>query len=155
VSTEGFDGADKVFLFEFSMPHEPVDGSFLADQPALWFLNAKIPYTMQYGACSCWATGCGEFDVFEVLAPGDTKCKSTFHSVFAGGDSNYFQRPSDAPVKVAVVFNSAGKAVSVKVLDSSVDFSQGLSQAQVDAMTAESAKAGTGALLSSLFAISS
>lgn len=38
--------------------------------PAIWLLNAHIPRTSQYSNnvnCSCWRSGCGEFDVFEVM----------------------------------------------------------------------------------------
>ena len=59
-----------------------------------------------------------ELDVLEVLAPGGDKAKSTFHSVFSGGDSNYFARPAGGTVTVAVVFDSTAGAVSVKVLGS-------------------------------------
>ena len=64
VVSDGFDGADKVFLMEFSMPMDGTSG-FNADMPAIWMLNAQIPRTLQYGnaACSCWESGCGEFDV--------------------------------------------------------------------------------------------
>ncbi len=117
VAYRGFDGADKTFLLEFSMPHDPVPGQGLNyDMPAVWMLNARIPLTQQYGNCSCWASGCGEFDVFEVLSPGSTKAKSTFHSVFRGGDSNYFERPVDGTIRVAVVYDSGSSSVAVKVL---------------------------------------
>ncbi|KAK0734402.1 putative TOS1-like glycosyl hydrolase-domain-containing protein [Lasiosphaeria miniovina] len=144
---KGFDGADKTFLFEFSMPTDPNPappaGSFLApqfDMPALWMLNAKIARTGQYSACSCWTSNCGEFDVFEVLQSGDDKCKSTFHASPGGGDSNYFPRPLDAaaPIRVAVVFDAASESVSVNVLDPSdvagtpgQDFPTALSTAQI------------------------
>lgn len=98
--------------------------SSLPDMPALWLLNARIPYTQQYGACSCFATGCGELDVLEVLSPSGTRCKSTFHAAYAGGDSNYFARPLDAPVRVAVVFDGSSGSVSITVLGA--DNAQGL-----------------------------
>lgn len=152
--TEGFSGHDLTLLFEFQMPH---DSS--ADQPALWLLNARIPQTQQYGPCSCWKSGCGEFDVFEVLAPGDAKCKSTFHSVFAAGDPNYFDRPADAPVRVAVAFDGAGTAVSVKVLSPGGDegvgtgsFPATMSAAQVRRLRADDGD-GAGLLASSRFAV--
>lgn len=131
VAYKGFgDGSvDKTFLFEFSMPHEDKNG-FMADQPALWFLNSKIPRTQQYGGCSCWPS-CGEFDVFETLANGDDKCKSTFHATFSAGDSNYFDRPVDDTVKVAVVFDSATQSVSVKVIDKGTVFGESLSAGDV------------------------
>ena len=60
---DGFDGTDKVFLFEFMMPMDPSShGKYESDMPAIWMLNAQIPRTTQYGpsTCSCWVTGCGE-----------------------------------------------------------------------------------------------
>ncbi|OIW24064.1 hypothetical protein CONLIGDRAFT_564799, partial [Coniochaeta ligniaria NRRL 30616] len=126
VAYKGFGGADKTILAEFTMPHENPNG-FLADQPAFWALNAKIPRTQQYGGCSCWPE-CGEFDILETLANGDDKCKSTLHAgPRSGGDSNYFDRPVAKSVKVAVVFDSASNSVSVKVLDDSTVFGESLS----------------------------
>ncbi|KAF9869603.1 hypothetical protein CkaCkLH20_12900 [Colletotrichum karsti] len=150
VAYHGFKGEDSVWLFEFNMP---MDGStgFNADMPALWFLNAKIPRTAQYNSCSCWPD-CGEIDVFEVLAPGDTKCKSTFHSNVPGGSSDYFDRPTGEPIKVATVLDGESGQVSVKILDSSVDFSTGLSREQVESwLNSESTSANNKV---SLFALS-
>lgn len=156
---EGFDGSDKTFLFEFQMPHDDgagaAAGRFLADQPALWMLNARVPRTSQYGACSCFRTGCGEFDVFEVLAPGGAKCKSTLHSdaSSSGGDSNFFHRPAgEEPVTVAVTYDSASRSVSVKVVDwaAGAPFPAGLSAAQIGDLAADA-----GGLGSSRFAIGS
>jgi hypothetical protein len=70
-STEAFAGAEKAFFLEFSMPDDGSMDGFNANMPAIWLLNTKIPRTQQYGDCSCWKTGCGEFDIFETLAPGD------------------------------------------------------------------------------------
>ena len=99
------------------MPHDGgAGGGFEFDMPAVWMLNARIPLTAQYHRCNCWATGCGEFDVFEVLDSGGTKAKSTFHSVFQGGDSNYFERPVAGAIRAAIIYNSASATVSVKVL---------------------------------------
>ncbi|OLN84353.1 PGA52-like protein [Colletotrichum chlorophyti] len=130
VAYHGFKGEDSVWLFEFNMPLDGNSG-FNGDMPALWFLNAKIPRTAQYNACSCWPA-CGEFDVLEVLASGDTKCKSTFHSNVPGGSSDYFDRPTGAPIKVATIFDAESGQVSVKILDDDVDFSTGLTRAQVE-----------------------
>lgn len=86
--------------------------------PAIWMLNARIPLTAQYHPCSCWSTGCGEFDIFEVLSPGDTKAKSTVHATDgkSGGDSNFFERPVGDFIRVAVVFDGDSGTVQVKVL---------------------------------------
>lgn len=78
---DGFDGGNKVFLLEFSMPKDDTAG-FNADMPAIWMLNPQIPRTVQYGNgdCSCWKTGCGEFDVAETLSSGSMFMKSTFRT---------------------------------------------------------------------------
>lgn len=140
VAYHGFDGADKVFLVEFSMPHDGNTG-FNGDMPAFWLLNAQIPRTLQFGnaACSCWTTGCGEFDVAEVLTPGDNRCKSTVHTNAPGGSSDYLVRPTTGTMKLAVIFNSADGTINVQVLPDSTDFTASLTAAQVNAfLTAHS-----------------
>ncbi|KAM3450835.1 hypothetical protein MY3296_005792 [Beauveria thailandica] len=130
VAYKGFEGTHKIFLFNFKMP---MDGNvgFNGDMPAIWALNADIPRSAQYNACSCWPK-CGEFDFFEVLAKGDTKCKSTVHLASGGGSSDYFARPVDAYIKGAVVFD-ADAGVSIRVLPADTDFSKGLDDATVQA----------------------
>ncbi len=129
------------------MPHEPSATGAQADMPSLWLLNARIPYTMQYGQCSCWASGCGEFDVFEVLSPGDSKCKSTLHAVVNGGDPNYFDRPAAGTIKVAIVFDSASGTVTTSVLANSTEFSGSLTAAQVLALRQDPGTEGMGSSL--------
>ncbi|GKT64478.1 TOS1 protein [Colletotrichum tofieldiae] len=157
VAYHGFKGEDSVWLFELNMPLDGTSG-FNADMSALWFLNARIPRTAQYNKCSCWPD-CGELDILEVLAPGDTKCKSTFHSNVPGGSSDYFDRPTGEPVKVAVVLDGDSGQVSVKILSNDVDFSTGLSRSQVESwLSADSfsiASAGGKTNRVSLFALSS
>lgn len=157
VAYKGFGQGDKAFLVEFQMPHESAaEGGAQADMPAFWALNAKIPRTQQYGACSCWATGCGEFDFFETLAVGGDKCKSTVHAVHSGGDSNYFDRPVDQTVKAAVVFNSASQSVSIKVLDDSTVFGDSLTADDIAGFLSTNNDGTTpGSLVASLFAIGS
>ncbi|KAF2716742.1 hypothetical protein K431DRAFT_341778 [Polychaeton citri CBS 116435] len=134
VAHKGFDGANKAFFFEFSMPDS---GETAADQwdiknaPALWMLNAQIPRTLQYPpaqytACSCWYSGCGEFDIFEVITPGSDKAKSTFHGNKAAGSSDYFKRPTGDAIKVAAVMYD--DKITVRVLDSSYDFPESLDE---------------------------
>ncbi|KPM38622.1 hypothetical protein AK830_g7950 [Neonectria ditissima] len=130
VAYKGFAGANKVFLFHFKMPLDG-DRSFNGDMPAIWALNARIPRTMQYGDCSCWTTGCGEADIYEVLASGDTKCKSTFHLKNGAGSSDYFDRPVDRYIKVATVFDEKTASVAIKQLPDDFDFSEGLSDETV------------------------
>lgn len=155
---EGFEGASKIFLFNFKMPMDGNRG-FNGDMPAIWALNAAVPRAAQYSACSCWPK-CGEFDFFEVLASGDDKCKSTVHLAPGGGSSDYFPRPTDAYVKAAVVFDGdAGGGVAIRVLPDDADFSKGLDAATVQSWvssTAPSAITEGGAtkkLASSLFQI--
>ena len=45
---DGFSGAQKIFLLEFSMPLTN-STAFGGDMPAIWLLNAQIPLTSQYG----------------------------------------------------------------------------------------------------------
>ncbi|KAL1303661.1 hypothetical protein AAFC00_007016 [Neodothiora populina] len=132
VAYHGWGGSQKAFLFEFQMPQDSSnDASFNGNMPAIWMLNAQIPRTLQYGQadCSCWTTGCGEFDIFEVLAPGDERCKSTLHGNINGGDSDYFKRPTDSTIKAAMIMN--GDNIHIKVLDDSYEFGSSLDEAAI------------------------
>lgn len=137
VAHHGFSGAEKVFLFEFAMPDngKTSGAAYTAvNMPAIWLLNAQIPRTLQYGsaACSCWTTGCGEFDVFEVLAPGDKRAKSTLHGNIAGGDSDYFARPESGPIKLALVLSN--NQIHIQVLDSSTTFGSSVSSSFINSI---------------------
>ena len=149
VAYHGFDGADKVFLLEFGMPSDSSSG-FNADMPAVWLLNAQIPRTLQYGeaTCSCWTSGCGEFDIAEVLISGDNRCKSTLHTNTPGGSSDYFARPTSGTVKMAVIFNGADGTANIQQLSSDATFPSSLTSDQVTQFLGSS----TGSKLSS-FAI--
>ncbi|KAK4035404.1 hypothetical protein C8A01DRAFT_17933 [Parachaetomium inaequale] len=161
VAYKGFPGPSRIFLLEFSMPHNttpPDPGNTTSpgnDKPAIWLLNARIPYTAQYHPCNCHASGCGELDIFEVLSPGHDKAKSTVHSVYSGGDSNYFERPVDParPVRVAVVFDGDGDddddegkgAVSIIVLGQGEgEFPEGLGRDGVRGLRAAGGDEGEG-----------
>ncbi|GAB7354707.1 hypothetical protein MBLNU459_g5124t1 [Dothideomycetes sp. NU459] len=153
VAYHGFDGAQKAFLFEFQMPLDGnTDAATNGDMPAIWMLNAQIPNTLQYGAadCSCWTTGCGEFDIFEVLAPGDLRAKSTLHGNIAGGDSDYFSRPTGSTIKAAVILN--GSNIHIKVLDDSFDFGSSLDASTISDICESTL---TQSKVVSLFALSS
>lgn len=117
VAYHGFEGAQKLFLMEFQMPLTGKTG-WVEDMPAIWTLNAQIPNTLQYGSadCSCWESGCGEWDIFEVLDSGNTRAKSTFHGSPGGGDSNYFVRPTDSTMMAAVVFDGEANAGHIVAL---------------------------------------
>ena len=129
VAYHGFKGAQKAFFFEFAMPSSGETSASEYDpvnMPAIWMLNALIPRTLQYGneECSCWIGGCGEFDAFEVLAPGDARMKSTLHGNIAGGDSDYFARPLSGTMKAAVIMN--GNSIHLKVLHPDTTFGPSL-----------------------------
>lgn len=142
VAYHGFDGAEKAFFFEFEMPntgettaanaYEPVN------MPAIWLLNAQIPHTLQYGQanCSCWTSGCGEFDLFEVLTPGDSRMKSTYHSNNSGGDSNYFDRPENGTMKAAMILSNNN--IHLKVLSDGTEWGDVLSAQTVSQLCEES-----------------
>lgn len=161
VAYQGFGPGDKAFLLELQMPHEAGAGGAQGDMPAFWGMNSKIARQQQYGSCSCWSGdapgqgGCGEFDFLEVLAPGDDKCKSTVHAINSGGDSNYFVRPADKAVKVAVVFDSASRSVSVKVLDDATVIGDSLSAEDITGFLSTENAAASGGKGASLFAIAS
>jgi hypothetical protein len=116
------------------------DQGMLSDAPAWWFLNAAIPRVLQYGndrdniPCSCWSTGCGEFDAFEVLGRGEERAKSTIHRQgnIEGGDSNYFRRPVGQTLKFAVVFY--GYNITATVLDDEFVFGEGLEESVISEM---------------------
>ncbi len=104
--------------------------------PAIWLLNAKIPLTGQYVAdksCSCWDSGCGEFDLFEVLDPGNKRCISAVHAKpHSDGNPNFFPRPTDKFITAAVVF-TGGKG-HIKILDDNFDFASNLSSEEIKKM---------------------
>ena len=135
--TDGFEGANKAFFLEFMMPDDGKSGWNL-NMPAAWILNAQIPRTLQYGKaeCSCWTTGCAEFDVFEVLDSGNTRCKSTLHGNVSGGDSDYFDRPTSKYIKAAVVFR--GNDIVIHLLEDDFQFGSSISGATIDSLFAES-----------------
>jgi hypothetical protein len=136
----GWSGSSKAFFIEFQMDHynnTGTDQGLISDAPAWWFLNAAIPRVLQYGndrnniPCSCWSTGCGEFDAFEVLSNGEQRAKSTLHRQgnLEGGDSNYFQRPVGTMLKFAVIW--AFPNITAFVLDDGFDFNNSLSNSQI------------------------
>lgn len=152
IITDGFGGDHKIFLLEFSMPSTGKTG-FNGDMPAIWLLNAQIPLTSQYGEnpeCSCWTSGCGEFDIFEILDSGNFRCKSTLHMAPAGGCSDYFERPTNGTIKAAVVFTGSNEVAHIQILDSSQRFDMTLSTEVVDGFTGQ---VGNG-VDSSLFVLS-
>lgn len=123
----GFYGVTKMFLFEFQMPEATVNSTAYYDMPAIWFLNAKIPRTSQYSSsasCSCWNSGCGELDIFEVMNSTETThLYSTIHDYQGTSDINngmqadaYFTRDTSSTMKGGVVFGTDG-TITVFMLD--------------------------------------
>lgn len=111
------------------MPHDTTTSTGLApDSPAIWLLNSQITRTDQYG-CSCWKSGCGEFDLFEVLAKGDKRMKSTYHSGQSLGSSNWFTRPTSGTLKAAVVMGDS--SATIKILDDGFEIGEKLTKAQI------------------------
>ena len=131
----GFGGANKIFVFEFEMPTDKA-GGLNGDMPAVWLLNAKVPRTLQYGnaQCSCWSTGCGELDLFEILAPGSDKMICHLHdgqgasgNTGGGGSADFFARPTLGSFKAAAVFVGS----SIHILEVSDNFGSSLDEATV------------------------
>ena len=115
---------------------------FNADMPAIWLMNAQIPLTSQYGEnpdCSCWTSGCGEFDIFEILDSGNFRCKSTLHMAPAGGSSDWFLRPREGSVTAAVVFHGSSEVVSIRVLGQGQAFEESLEGSVIDGWVEERA----------------
>lgn len=128
----GFSGDSKIFVFEFQMPSDTDGTGYNQDMPAIWLLNAKIPRTLQYGSseCSCWETGCGEMDLFEILSAGSDKLISHVHDGQGGGSQDYFARPVSSTLKAAVIFNGSDKTIHIVEVDD--DFSSTLSSDTVN-----------------------
>jgi len=105
------------------MPQSGKTG-FNMNMPAAWILNALIPRTLQYGQadCSCWTSGCGEWDIFEVLDSGNERCKSTWHGLKSGGDSNWFPRPTSKTQKAAVIFDGPSSQGHIVLLPDNTNF---------------------------------
>ncbi|RLV93632.1 GPI-anchored protein 52 [Spathaspora sp. JA1] len=120
----GFFGTTKMFLFKFTMPNETKSAWDVANynMPAIWLLNAQIPRTAQYSNdvnCSCWRSGCGEFDIFEVMNVTEyTHLYSTLHDYQGTGDiesglasNGHTERDLQGDMVGGVVFDSTGKVV--------------------------------------------
>ena len=121
------------------MPYTNTTG-FNADMPAIWLMNAQIPLTSQYGEnpdCSCWTSGCGEFDIFEILDSGNFRCKSTLHMAPAGGSSDWFMRPTSDSITAAVVFAGSNEVAAIRILDQGQSFDVSLSGSAVDSWVEE------------------
>ncbi|KAI5967297.1 TOS1 [Candida margitis] len=152
VAYHGFGGSDKIFIFEFEMPSDSSSSGYNADMPAVWLLNAKIPRTLQYGdsSCSCWSTGCGELDLFEILSSGSDKLISHLHdgqgassstNNGGGGSQDYFARPTSGSFKAAVIFTS--DEIHIVQVDDSTDFGSSLDEDTVNSWLQQSGSSAT------------
>lgn len=159
---EGFYGDIKLFLFEFEAPTETQtnSSSFSSyDMPAIWLLNSQIPRQSQYPVnsnCSCWASGCGEFDIFEVLnGTTNEMFFSSFHT-FQGVDSistgltqnSYFKRDTNSTMTGGVVFDSDGNTISF--MSSSLTFGDSVSASDLLAIIKSNNKDESEKTLSSI-----
>lgn len=75
-----------------------------------------------------WTSGCGEFDLFEVLDSGNFRCKSTLHMAPAGGSSDWFQRPTTGSITAAVVIAGEHEVAAIRVLGEGQSFDTTLSE---------------------------
>ncbi|CCF59067.1 hypothetical protein KAFR_0G00340 [Kazachstania africana CBS 2517] len=145
----GFYDTTKMFLFEFEMPTDTNNTAETVssyDMPAIWLLNDHIPRTSQYPSnvnCSCWESGCGEFDIFEVTKSAATnELYSTFHTY--QGISNieegipsegWLERTTGATMKGGVIFDSNGTTVTF--LSNDTVFDSTISAVAMNAILAE------------------
>ncbi|CAI5758373.1 unnamed protein product [Candida verbasci] len=153
VAYHGFKGNEKIFAFEFEMPTDSTSsGGYNDDMPAVWLLNAKIPRTLQYGdaSCSCWKTGCGELDLFEILSKGSNKMISHLHdgqgghdgsNNGGGGSQDYFIRPTSGSFKGVVIFS--GSDIHIVQVDDSTDFGASLDEDTVQSWINQSGSVAT------------
>ncbi|SSD61686.1 related to Cell wall protein YJL171C [Saccharomycodes ludwigii] len=121
----GYYGTTKMFLFEFKAPTETQENSTsfsYYDMPAIWLLNSHIARTSQYPTnsnCSCWASGCGEFDIFEVMnGTQKNNFYSTFHTFQGTGvlgtglqAFGHVDRDTEDTMLGGVIFDSVGNTL--------------------------------------------
>lgn len=118
----GFYGHTKMFLFEFTMPEDQRQNmsaipyydlpsiSIFSDRIARQSINPRNP------ACSCKASGCGVYDVFQALS-GDQKDRlfSTLHTTQTGGQtiqdltSDGYMKRTNGVMRGGVIFDSTGR----------------------------------------------
>lgn len=128
VGKKGWDGDYKVIVFNITMPNKSSGGNN-DNLPAIWLLNGQIPRTEQYGECSCWKSGCGEFDLFEAIPDTpDYKLTNQIHANPNTGTGYYFNRPANNYTTFAAIFH--GTEIYLKSLDN-FDFGSSISSATV------------------------
>jgi hypothetical protein len=105
------------------------------NKPAIWFLNGQIPRVGQYLPGTCWLSGCGELDTFEILSPNNTRLIATLHDSTGGGFSDYFARPVELYTKAAVLMHN--DTVIIQTLPSDFDFGS-ISESQIEQFQTDS-----------------
>lgn len=144
----GYYGTTKMFVFEFTMPEEDdieKGDVYNWNMPAIWLLNAYIPRTAQYSLnanCSCWRSGCGEFDIFEVKNYTEAEVQKLYATIhdYQGTDDiesglqidGYFQRDYTATMKGGVVFDDDGNAVVF--MSNSTSFDENVSASNISSV---------------------
>ena len=141
VSADGFGGKMKMFLAEYSMPYSdkkgpPSWGNKNPNAPSFWALNSKVVNTQQYGQCSCWHSGCGEWDIHEVTVEAANNGSTSLHmgSSYAITAPETIPRPceDDKTMKIAAILT--GDTVHVQVLDNGMSFDDVIKGSTVDAL---------------------
>ncbi|EXJ53513.1 uncharacterized protein A1O5_13289 [Cladophialophora psammophila CBS 110553] len=123
--------ADKISVWGNSLSYASADNSAGSASPVTLADTLIGDNSEFYGNCSCWDSGCGEFDIFEVLDSGGQKCKSTWHNAHAKGDSNWIQRPITGTQKAAVIFDGDASIAHIVLLPADTDFSTNLARTTV------------------------
>ncbi|KAK3300872.1 uncharacterized protein B0H64DRAFT_421849 [Chaetomium fimeti] len=118
VNADGTGGAANATTLKDTTLLSSKEVALFTDEPCDGSCGYVQNGSVAYNTCSCWSTGCGELDIFEVLSPGHDKAKTTVRATYQGGDPNWFERPVDAsrPVRLAVVFDGQRGAVEIMVL---------------------------------------
>lgn len=122
------------------MPYVTPTDSKLSNMPAIWLLNANLVNLVQYGGdtCSCWTSGCGELDIFEVI-PGDYNSAVT--QIHMSPDSNLntgvdgvFARPFNEFITVALIMSDS--SIRIQVVEDHDWSEDSLSQSEISSISA-------------------
>lgn len=122
VAYQGFSGVQRAVFFKFTMPHtSAASGGYYWDLPAIWSLNALISNTGQFSGNNCWQSGCGEFDILEVVKdsmipdPDRVKGQVCLHTNYQnGGMGDYLPRPVDTFMTLAVLYS--GSSIKIQIV---------------------------------------
>ncbi|GMM58133.1 hypothetical protein DAKH74_047490 [Maudiozyma humilis] len=147
----GFDGATKMFLFEFTMPTYRAPA---ANSPSIWLSTDSLPrVTENYfndTACSCISQGCGALNLFNANATHMNSSLITLQGqedveyadlIKGNVGDGYFERPTDTPVVGGVIFDSVGNVVTF--IADNATFDPNLSAASVNEMLSSVPELGT------------